>query len=87
MLLTSEIYIFFTSLWAKREKRIFYIHHLTKEIWDIDMKFPFNKIGKCMETSLLHLNREEHAIIASESTKQGVKIDSCICTRTTDNEI
>lgn len=61
---------FFTSLWVKREKRIFYIHQLTREIWDINMKFPFNKIGKCMETPLLRLNKKDYAITVSESTKQ-----------------
>lgn len=61
---------FFTSFWVKRKKRIFYIHQLTREIWDINLKFPFSKIGKCLETPLLRLNRKDCAITVSESTKQ-----------------
>lgn len=60
---------FFTPLWVKNEKRIFYIHQLTREIWDINLKFPFNIIGKRTENFLLRLNNKDYAIIVSESTK------------------
>lgn len=60
---------FFTPLWVKKEKRIFYIHQLTREIWDIMMKFPMNKVGKFMENFLLHINRKDYTITVSQSTK------------------
>lgn len=60
---------FFTPLWVPRKKRIFYIHQLTREIWDINLKFPWNKIGKLMENGLLKLNRRDAVITVSESTR------------------
>lgn len=61
---------FFTPLWVKNKKRIFYIHQLTREIWDINLRFPFNVIGKSTENMLLRLNRKDPAIVVSESTKK-----------------
>lgn len=61
---------YFAPLWVEQKKRIFYIHQLTREIWDINLKFPFNKIGKMMETPLLKLNKKDRVITVSESTKQ-----------------
>ena len=61
---------YFTPFWVEKRKRIFYIHQLTREIWDINLRFPFNKIGKVMETPLLKLNKNDYAITVSESTKQ-----------------
>ncbi len=61
---------FFTPFWVKREKRIFYIHQLTREIWDIAMRFPVCKVGKATENFLLRLNRKDYTITVSESTKQ-----------------
>lgn len=61
---------FFTPFWVSHRKRIFYIHQLTREIWDINMGFPFNKIGKAMENILLKLNRRDYVITVSKSTKQ-----------------
>lgn len=61
---------FFTPFWVKKDKRIFYIHQLTREIWDIALKFPMSKIGKAMENLLLRLNRKDYTITVSESTKQ-----------------
>lgn len=60
---------FFTPLWVPRKKRIFYIHQLTREIWEINLKFPWSKIGKWMENGLLKLNRRDFVITVSESTK------------------
>ena len=60
---------FFTPLWVKPEKRIFYIHQLTKEIWDYSAKFPLSKIGKALEEWFLWLNRHDPVITVSESTK------------------
>lgn len=60
---------FFTPLWVKRDKRIFYIHQLTREIWDIMLHFPMSKIGKVLETAMLKLNKKDYTIALSESTK------------------
>lgn len=60
---------FFTPLWVEPEKRIFYIHQLTKEIWDYSAKFPFSKIGKMLEEGFLWLNRHDPVITVSESTR------------------
>lgn len=61
---------FFTPFWVEPDKRIFYIHQLTKEIWDYSAKFPLSKIGKMSEEWMLHLNRKDAVITVSESTKQ-----------------
>lgn len=60
---------FFTPLWVERYKRIFYIHQLTKEIWDYSAKFPLSKIGKAFEESFLRLNRFDSVITVSKSTR------------------
>lgn len=60
---------FFSPLWVRKEKRIFFILQLTREIWDINLYFPFNKIGKIVENFLLRLNRNDHTITESCSTK------------------
>lgn len=60
---------FFTPLWVASKKRIFYIHQLTKEIWDYSAKFPFSKIGKVLEEWFLWLNRHDPVITVSESTR------------------
>lgn len=60
---------FFTPLWVRGDKRIFYIHQLTREIWDIMMRFPMSKIGKVLETAMLKLNKKDYTIALSESTK------------------
>lgn len=60
---------FFTPLWVEPRKRIFYIHQLTKEIWDYSAKFPISKIGKAFEETFLWLNRHDPVITVSESTR------------------
>ncbi len=60
---------FFTPFWVKRSKRIFLIYQLTRDIWDINLKFPFSRIGKVLENTLLRLNRKDITITESESTK------------------
>lgn len=60
---------FFTPLWVERKKRIFYIHQLTKEIWDYSARFPLSKIGKLLEESFLRLNCHDAVITVSESTR------------------
>ncbi len=61
---------FFSKYWVPKDKRIFLIFQLTREIWDINMKFPFSKIGKILETPLLRMNRNDVTITESESTKK-----------------
>ena len=61
---------FFTPFWIEHKKRIFYIHQLTKEIWDYSAKFPFSKIGKLSEEWMLRLNKKDAVITVSNSTKQ-----------------
>lgn len=61
---------FFTPLWVRQKKRIFYIHQLTKEIWDYSAGFPLNRIGKMTEEMMLKLNRKDAVITVSESTRQ-----------------
>jgi len=60
---------FFTPFWVEPYKRIFYIHQLTKEIWDYSAKFPLSKIGKVFEESFLRLNRFDPVITVSKSTR------------------
>lgn len=60
---------FFTPFWVEPQKRIFYIHQLTKEIWDYSAKFPISKVGKALEESFLRLNRKDPVITVSESTR------------------
>lgn len=60
---------FFTPLWVEKGKRIFYIHQLTKEIWDYSAKFPLSIVGKMLEESFLRLNRKDPVITVSESTR------------------
>lgn len=61
---------FFTKLWVSKDKRIFFIHQLTREIWDINLPFPFNKMGRLMESWMLRLNKKDNTITLSKSTKQ-----------------
>jgi glycosyltransferase involved in cell wall biosynthesis len=60
---------FFTPFWVPANKRIFYIHQLTKEIWDYSARFPLSKIGKLTEEWMLRLNRHDAVITVSESTR------------------
>lgn len=60
---------FFTPLWIHHSKRVFFIHQLTREIWDINAKFPVNKIGKRLENILLKINKKDPVITVSKSTK------------------
>lgn len=61
---------FFTPFWVEQKKRIFYIHQLTKEIWNYSAKFPLSTIGKLTEEWMLRLNRKDAVITVSESTRQ-----------------
>ena len=61
---------FFTPFWVKRKKENFYIHQLTREIWDINLNPPISTIGKLMETPLLWIYRKDYTITVSNSTKK-----------------
>jgi len=61
---------FFTPLWVEKEKRIFFIHQLTREIWYTNSKFPVNVLGAWTETPLLRLSRKDKIMTVSPSTKQ-----------------
>jgi glycosyltransferase involved in cell wall biosynthesis len=60
---------FFTKFWVEKNKRIFFIHQLTREIWDMNTSFPMNVIGKITETPFLRLSKNDPTITVSESTK------------------
>ena len=60
---------FFTPFYVSRKKRVLFIHQLTREIWDINAKFPLNVIGKKMETPMLRIYRKGKVITVSQSTK------------------
>ena len=61
---------FFTPLWVERKKRILLIYQLTREIWNINLKFPLSTIGRVLETPMLRMYKHSVAITESESTKQ-----------------
>ncbi len=60
---------FFTRFWVEKEKRIFYIHQLTREIWDTSSHFPLSFIGKRLENLFLRLQKNDYTVTVSESTK------------------
>jgi len=66
-------YRFFTKFWVNHKKRIFFIHQLTREIWDYHLSFPFNKLGMLTETFMLKLNKNDLTITVSESTKKDLE--------------
>ncbi|PJI09641.1 MULTISPECIES: glycosyltransferase family 4 protein [Clostridium] len=60
---------FFTPLWVPKEKRIFFIHQLTREIWYENAKFPISFLGYLSETPTLKLYKNDYTITVSASTK------------------
>ena len=60
---------FFSSLWIPKEKRIFFIHQLTREIWFQVMPGVKGYLGNIMENVLLRLNKNDATITVSASTK------------------
>ncbi len=60
---------YFTFLWIKKSKRIFFIHQLTKDIWFKNAKFPLNLFGFLFEPVHLWLTRDDFTITVSDSTK------------------
>lgn len=61
---------FFTKFWVEDGKRIFFIHQLTREIWDMDTSFPVNLLGKYTETPFLRFSKDDPTITVSNSTKE-----------------
>lgn len=61
---------FFTKFWVNKKKRVFYIHQLTREIWDIQLGGILAKLGKRLESPMLRLNKNDYTITVSESTKE-----------------
>ena len=61
---------FFSKFWVDEGKRIFFIHQLTREIWDMNTSFPVNLIGKYTETPFLRFSKEDPTITVSNSTKE-----------------
>lgn len=60
---------FFTRFYVEDKKRVFFIHQLTREIWDLKLSFPLNLLGKLSENFLLKLNKNDPTMTVSKSTK------------------
>ncbi len=60
---------FFTKFWVEREKRIFFIHQFTREIWYLNSKFPVSFIGAVTETFFMKLSKNDYTITVSNSTR------------------
>jgi glycosyltransferase involved in cell wall biosynthesis len=61
---------FFTPFYVPRNKRVFYIHQMTKEIWGINLKKPFSSIGEFAEQYMTRLYKKGYTVTVSESTKR-----------------
>lgn len=62
---------FFTPLWVKQKKRIFFIHQFTREIWKININSRLiSFLGTILETPLIALSKNDYAITVSNSTRQ-----------------
>lgn len=59
---------FFTSMYAKKEKRFLFLHQLCREIWFFQMPLPFSLIGYLMEPFYLRLLSKSKAITVSQSS-------------------
>lgn len=60
---------FFTPFWVKKEKRLLFIHQMTREIWEMKLKKPFGSIGRRLEDYMTRIYRHNHCITVSKSTK------------------
>ena len=61
---------FFTPFWVAREKRIFFIHQMTREIWLRQLKKPFNYIGMKFESAITRIYNKTHTLTVSQSTQE-----------------
>ena len=57
---------FFSSLWIPHNKRVFFIHQLTREIWQQIFPGVKGQVGNFMETVMLKMNRNDNTITVSE---------------------
>ncbi len=60
---------FFTPLWLPRNKRIFFIHQLGRELWRRNLKFPFSEIGFRLEDTITKIYRKGYTFTVSPSTE------------------
>jgi len=64
---------FFTPLFSKCKRRILHIHHIHKDVWDRETKFPLNKIGKFLERDMMPICYKHSRIMTiSESSKEEI---------------
>lgn len=61
---------FFTPFWVKRDKRIFFIHQMTREIWKRQLKEPFGTVGMIMENTMTRIYKKCKTLTVSDSTKE-----------------
>ncbi len=61
---------FFTPFWVSRNKRIFFIHQMGRELWLRNLKFPFSRIGYYSEDFMTKLYRKNLTFTVSPSTKK-----------------
>lgn len=61
---------FFTPLWVPQNKRVFFIHQLTREIWYVKWRRPFSSFGYWAENWLLKLYKRTTTITVSKSTEE-----------------
>lgn len=60
---------FFTKFWVEGQKRVFFIHQLTREIWKINSTFPVSFVGYHTEIPFLKLSKNDPTMTVSKSTK------------------
>lgn len=61
---------FFTPFWVAREKRLFFIHQMTREIWMRQLDKPFSLIGMKLESAMTRIYKKTKTLTVSQSTKQ-----------------
>lgn len=61
---------FFSPFWVMKNKRIFFIHQMTKEIWIRNLKWPWGKLGMISEGFMTKIYRKSHTLTVSNSTKK-----------------
>ena len=59
-----------TSLYEKKDKVVFFIHHIWDKELDYSAFFPINKILKCIYNSIIKLYKDHKTITVSNSTKE-----------------
>lgn len=61
---------FFTPFWVSKKKRVLFIHQLTREIWEMNLRFPFGWMASKLENVMLWIYRKNKVITVSDSTKK-----------------